>query len=212
MQVRREGVPYLYHSKSGQSLLGSAIQKCSLPPCLKGTRNNPLLSGLHTQVPLKGQYLCVCVESSCKHTKHRRPLPEGHETLAETKQSKTQETSTKNAPQAPKPTWPASGAGSSRVGSCPLNRLCCGLHTNKGVHFWLCACHLAQGRHGGSQATPQRPQCRPHVWVSMRVRRHCRSPLMLPFFLLGQHRGSQAAVCCRFCTKSDAVVSYQVGP
>ena len=32
-QVRREGVPSLYHSKSGRSLLGSAIQKCSLPPC-----------------------------------------------------------------------------------------------------------------------------------------------------------------------------------
>ena len=37
LQVRREGVASLYHSKSGRFLLGSAIQKCSLPPCiLKG--------------------------------------------------------------------------------------------------------------------------------------------------------------------------------
>ena len=31
-QVREEGVPSSCHSKSGRSLLGSAIQKCSLPP------------------------------------------------------------------------------------------------------------------------------------------------------------------------------------
>ena len=32
-QVREEGVPSPYHSKSGRSLFGSAIPKCSLPLC-----------------------------------------------------------------------------------------------------------------------------------------------------------------------------------
>ena len=91
-----------FFSKPGRSLLGSAIQKCSLPPCV--------LEGYTHSTPYGVTTMCECLNG--KHIKLRRPLPERHKTLAETKQNKTHETSTRNARQAPKPSWPASRAGS----------------------------------------------------------------------------------------------------